>query len=374
MLIGDFNLTVNNKNLGVFMNTFNLDSLINKPTCFQSANPTCIDLILTNKKSLFKNSNVLEVGISDHHSFITTALRTQLIKGNAKMKMYRDYKTFNIDFFKRDLGESLENHTSYDYSCFQNIFIALLNKHAPIKKKIMRFNNNPFISKTLRKAIMHRSKLKNIYNKYRTEDNWANYKKQRNFCVNLLRKTKTEYFQKLNVKDLSDNRKFWKTIKPFFSNKDLNSNKLMLKENNRLITEEKELATVMNTFFVNITESLDLKKDDDSLNPINSKNIKNILEKHKHHPTVQVINRVFMTNEKFFFKLVAEDLVREEVINLDGSKVTPIADISVDVLKPTADIHLPYITNSISLSIKKGCFPEELKLAEVSPIFKRKIT
>ena len=100
MLIGDFNLTVNNKNLRVFMNTFNLDSLINKPTCFQSANPTCIDLILTNKKSLFKNSNVLEVGISDHHSFITTALRTQLIKGNAKMKMYRDYKTFNIEFSK----------------------------------------------------------------------------------------------------------------------------------------------------------------------------------------------------------------------------------------------------------------------------------
>ena len=80
------------------------------------------------------------------------------------MKMYRDHKTINIDFFKRDLRESLENHTSYDYSCFQNIFIALLNKHAPIKKKIMHFNNNPFMSnnKALRKAIMHRSKLKNI--------------------------------------------------------------------------------------------------------------------------------------------------------------------------------------------------------------------
>ena len=128
----------------------------------------------------------------------------------------------------------------------------------------MRFNNNAFMSKVLRKAITHRSKLKNIYNKYRTEDNCANYKKQRNFFINLLRKTKTEYFQKLNVKDLSDNRKFWKTIKPFFSNKGLNSKKLMLKENNRLITEEKELATVINTFFVNTTESLDLKKDDDS--------------------------------------------------------------------------------------------------------------
>ena len=79
ILIGDFNLTVNNKNLGVFMDTFNLESLINKPTCFQSANPTCIDLILTNKKNLFKNSNVFELGILDHHSFITTALRTQVL-------------------------------------------------------------------------------------------------------------------------------------------------------------------------------------------------------------------------------------------------------------------------------------------------------
>ena len=126
-------------------------------------------------------------------------------------------------------------------------FIALLNKHAPIKKKIMLFNNNPFMSKAFRKVIMHRSKLKNINNKYRTEDNWANYKKQSNFCVNFLRKTKTEYFQKLNVKDLSDNRKIWKTIKPLFNNKGLNSNKLMLKESNRLIKEEKDLVIVMNT-------------------------------------------------------------------------------------------------------------------------------
>ena len=75
------------------------------------------------------------------------------------MKIYRDYKTFNTKRFKRALGESLENHTTYDYSCFQNIFITLLSKHVPIKKKILHFNNNPFISKALRKAIMHRSKV-----------------------------------------------------------------------------------------------------------------------------------------------------------------------------------------------------------------------
>ena len=33
-------------------------------------------------------------------------------------------------------------------------------------------------------------------------------------------------------------------------------------------------------------------------------------------------------------------------MNLDGSKATLIADISVDVLKSTVDIHLPYIVRS----------------------------
>ena len=79
-----------------------------------------------------------------------------------------------------------------------------------------------------------------------------------------------------------------------------------------------------------------------------------------------------MTNEKLSFKFVTEDLVREEVMNLVGSKATPTDDISVDILKSTVDIYLPYITNSINLSIRKGCFPEELKLAEVSSIFKKR--
>ena len=90
------------------------------------------------------------------------------------MKMYRDYETFNIELFKRDIGDSLENHTTNDYSYFQNNFIALLNKHAPIKKKIMGFNSNPFMLKAFREAIMHGSKLKHICNKHRTLNNWAN--------------------------------------------------------------------------------------------------------------------------------------------------------------------------------------------------------
>ena len=59
-------------------------------------------------------------------------------------------------------------------------------------------------------------------------------------------------------------------------------------------------------------------------------------------------------------------------MNLYGSKVTSNGDISFYILKSTADILLPYITNIINLSIE-GHFPDELKLAEVSSIFKKKM-
>ena len=60
---------------------------------------------------------------------------------------------------------------------------------------------------------------------------------------------------------MTDNKKFWKTIKPFFSNKGLNSNKLMLREKDVVVADEKALATLMNNYFVNITADLDLKRD-----------------------------------------------------------------------------------------------------------------
>ena len=223
------------------------------------------------------------------------------------------------------------------------------------------------MSKALRKAIMHRSKLKNVYNKKRTDVNWANYKKQRNFCVTLLRRTKKEYFQNLNVKDLSDNKKFWKTIKPYFSNKGLNSNKMLLKEKGELVSDEKQLASIMNKFFINITKSLKLKEDLGSP-PVT---LNDILEKFIFHPSIDKIRKTYESDKKFSFQQVTEEHVRQVILNIDGSKATPVGDIPADILKVTLDIHLSLITKIINLSFENACFPDDLKLAEVSPIFKK---
>ena len=61
------------------------------------------------------------------------------------------------------------------------------------------------MNKALRKAIMTRSRLKNKFNKNSSAKNWNSYKKQRNFCLKLLRQTKEKYFNNINVKKVSFN-------------------------------------------------------------------------------------------------------------------------------------------------------------------------
>ena len=130
------------------------------------------------------------------------------------------------------------------------------------------------MSKALRIANIVRSKLKNKYNKNRTGKNWNNYKKQRNFCVILLRKTKKDYSNNLNIKYITDNKEFWKTIKPYFSNKGLNSSTVILLEKNKIVTNGQDIANIMNNCFTGIASHLNIKPD--QIN--HSENLTNIIE------------------------------------------------------------------------------------------------
>ena len=73
--------------------------------------------------------------------------------------------------------------------------------------------------KKLPKEIMTRSRLRNKYSENRTSDNWSNYKKQRNSCTNILKKRKTGYFNNIDIKNITDCKRFWIAVKPFFKDK-----------------------------------------------------------------------------------------------------------------------------------------------------------
>ena len=89
---------------------------------------------------------------------------------------------------------------------------------------------------------MTRSKLKNRLNKLNTPENWQSYKIQRNICVKVHKQAKKDYFNNLDVNKLNDNKRFWKTIKPYFSDKGINSHKLILIENDSILTNEMSLS------------------------------------------------------------------------------------------------------------------------------------
>ena len=69
-----------------------------------------------------------------------------------------------------------------------------MEKHAPLKKKIVRGNHAPFITKDLRKAIYKRSRLKSKYIKNPSEVNEKLYKRQRNKCFNPEKIDETIFF------------------------------------------------------------------------------------------------------------------------------------------------------------------------------------
>ena len=79
---------------------------------------------------------------------------------------------FNIETFKKTLSDKLSRLESNSYSEFEKPFLTVLNKQAPLKTIFIRHNNNPLMTKELRKAIMKRSQLKNRYNKNRNYENW----------------------------------------------------------------------------------------------------------------------------------------------------------------------------------------------------------
>ena len=95
-----------------------------------------------------------------------------------------------------------------------------------MKKKFVRANHAPFMTKSLRKAIMLCSKLRHRYNKSRTSENLNNCREQRNLCVKLFKSAKKDYYSNLNINRITDNKKFWKTVKPSFSDKPRQSKKI----------------------------------------------------------------------------------------------------------------------------------------------------
>ena len=131
-------------------------------------------------------------------------------KAKAKEISYWSFRDFKEDSFNWDLQNRLSGESVEECTSFEKVFVDVLNKHAPLKEKIVRANDVPHITKTLRNAIVKRSYLEKVYFKKKTPDSLTKLKNQKNYCSRIPKKEQKKYLESLNPRRISDNKSFWK--------------------------------------------------------------------------------------------------------------------------------------------------------------------
>ena len=142
------------------------------------------------------------------------------------------------------------------FSTFTETFRRVLNKYALLKRKRVRGNQSPFMTKELNKAVINKSKSRNKYIKWPPRENFLAMKRAKNYCNNLTRTTKKNFFQSVTKSGFANNKKFWNTVKPFLTNKDfLTDDNISIKVNDELVTDKTKLANLFNLHYINIVEN-----------------------------------------------------------------------------------------------------------------------
>ena len=375
IIIGDFNSEICEDSMNEFCCLYNLKSLVNKPTCFKNPDhPSCIDLILTNKWRSFQNTSIIETGLSDFHKLTLTVMKMNYQKQVPKVIYYRNYKFFDNQSFRADLLKKVSMHGIYhDVDCktFEDIFLDTLDMHAPLKKRYIRANNAPFMTKDLCKSIMVRSRLRNKFLKLKTIESRKAYQEQRNYCVSLFRTAKRHYYENLDVKLVTDNKKIWKHVKPFFTEKISANSNITLIETNDIISNPEDIAEIMNNFFSDAAINLGVDRELHTLVSDASDPVTKAIEKYKYHPSIVRLNEEHFPVANFDFYEISELNILKVIEDLDSSKSYQKGNIPPKILKDNKDICAMVLTTDISRCVKNGSFPDNLKNADITPIFKK---
>ena len=180
-----------------------------------------------------------------------------------------------------------------------------------------------------------------------------------------------EYYSNLDPNNINTTKSFFQNFKPFFSSKYTHSEKLIIVEKGEILSNDIHIAECMNNYFINITDTLDIKEwptnaEFESLNdPIDK-----ALLKYAQHPSIEQIKTEFDCSNVFKFQNIQPKEVIEEIKKLDESKGTS-GDIPVKFIKEYSYLFINSLTDCINTAINNNQFPDILKLADVTPVFKK---
>ena len=132
------------------------------------------------------------------------------------------------------------------------------------------------------------------------------------------------------------------------------------------------MANTFNTFFQNAVTSLGIPQIDHHLTETNNINdsIEKIIKKFSKHPSIFKINETVRTGT-FNFKHSDLNEIHIEILNLKSNVACPSDSISSTLLKDNIEICREFLLNIVNFGITNSTFDDCMKLADITPIFKK---
>ena len=176
------------------------------------------------------------------------------------------------------------------------------------------------------------------------------------------------------------NKQFWKTMKPFLTNKGcLENNDIILLDGEEMITNDRILAKRFNEHYINIVERSSGFKPSNMSNSVESRNnyfLRSIANQRKDHPSIvnirqNALNNTHMDTSFFSTDEVTPDKVNSIIKSLDANKATGTDKIPMKLIILASDFLSKPISKTWNNCITSCTFPENAKVATVVPIDKK---
>ena len=224
-----------------------LTQMISQPTRVTPNSKTLIDHIYTSTEENISCVNVKELTVRDHYAIFGNRKINSFVRKHSHQTItYRSFKHFDEIAFVDDLRqipwEILDTFDDVN-ECVQvwNIlFLEIVNKHVPLKQYRVRRDHQPdWLTPEIIDTIKERNKCK-------INGNQSKYVLLINKVSSMIRSAKNDMYKTKIEKGKDDPRTIWKIFKEFGASRKSGAKDsiLGLKENDRLISDENEIAYV----------------------------------------------------------------------------------------------------------------------------------
>ena len=135
---------------------------------------------------------------------------------------------------------------------------------------------------------------------------------------------------------MTENRNFWKTVKPFLTDKTNKTSRITLIEEERVISQDHLIAKTINEYFINIPiKNMPKNQKYESFDSSEGNPVSSIIKKYQNHQSIK-LTKTKNKFKTFRFSETNTDEIKKFIEKLDPKKASQKSDMSTNIPKKNA--------------------------------------